>query len=168
VTSGIFVRTRGFLAVIVVALLALLIFARKPYLEIEEVRASTQPQTLQVTSAMGCEESYYVAADGRRYIPYVPDGGKELEQDFQVFITGNNFVLTGYPYKTVLRNVFTGAVVEERSERFDVLAWSIIVPYKTQGENGEDLEGSKPLNWKSIDPAPTFAARADRPHSSGC
>jgi hypothetical protein len=155
------------LAVASVAYLCLLFYAYKPYIEVTEVRASDQLQTVRITSTMGCEDPHYEADDGRRYMPLVPTDGKDVGDGIGLFVTGNSFILTGYPYKARLRNIFTGKVVEQHSERFDVVAWNIVVPYRRPGVNGEDIESNEPLGWKSEELNPMFANSVQK-QSSGC
>src|SRR5262245_57054958 len=76
-----------------VAFLALVIFVRKPYVEVTEVRTGVLPETVRVTSRIGCGEAYYAAADGRRYVPIVPSNGKDLQEGFEVFVSDNSFDL---------------------------------------------------------------------------
>lgn len=159
----------GLFAVIAIAVLGAFVYFRKPYLGVTEVRAK-EPESVQVTWNIGCEESYYEAIDGRRYLLIVPAGGKNPEDFFggMAMVPGNRVSLTGYRYKALLRNIFTGTVTEEHSERFDVLAWSIVTPYMLWEENGEQVESDAPIGWKSDERVPTFTTHAGRAQSTGC
>jgi hypothetical protein len=161
----------GLVAAIAIAVLGAFVYFHKPYVEVTEVRASSEAETVQVTWNIGCEDSYYEAVDGRRYLPNVPVGGKNPEDFFGgiAMVPGNRLNLTGYRYKALLKNIFTGTVTEGHSERFDVLAWSLVSPYVLRDKDGEHVESNAPIGWKSDMSFPTFGAHAtSRPQSAGC
>src|SRR5512139_632124 len=120
----------GLIAAIAITVLGAFVYFSNAY-ELTEVRASSKAETMQVTWNIVCEESYYQGVDGRRYQLNVPVGGKYPEDFFGgiAMYPGNRLNLTGYRYKALVRNIFTGTVTEKHSERLDVLAWSLVTPY---------------------------------------
>jgi hypothetical protein len=132
----------------------------KPYIEVTEVRATAEPQAVQVTWYLGCEEDYYEDDDKQRYLPQLPVGG-EPPAVGPAMTPGTRFLLVGHSYAALHRNLFTGRIDRRRSERFDVIEWHVVPPYFLW--NGEkQIESSEPVGWKSEKVPAQFIAQLDR------
>lgn len=152
---------------VVVAMLFAVIYFSKPYIDVTEVRSMSLPQTVKVTWYISCGDDYYEDENEKHYDPRVPVGGVLPGVDSTVMSSGTRFVLVGYPYKELHRNMFTGSVNEQRSERFDVIEWHIVTPYLIwDGE--KDIESNRPLGWKSDNSDARFFAQFDRRRKGGC
>ena len=120
------------------ALLCVYIYLAEPHLRVSEIKSTTTPETLELEWNVRCETSYYQTAAGLKYQPIVPVGGKEVGEgeqpkDFSAIVSGNRFVVVGYPYQSIHRNIFTGNTTKRHSERFDVIeandgpsAWNLV------------------------------------------
>lgn len=161
----------GLVAATAITVLGAVVYFQNAY-EVTEVRTSSEAENVQITWNIVCGDSYYDDVSGRRYLPNVPVGGKNPEDFFGgvAMFPGNRVNLTGFRYKALRRNIFTGTVTEEHSERFDVLAWTLVTPYELVDEDGEHVvESNAPIGWKSDVPFPIFGAHAaGRPKSAGC
>lgn len=140
-----------------------LFFLIKPYEVLQEKRVATGQvkiltEYVNVTGDPNCTKLYLLESEpnkqhGLAIFPAVPITIPPPD-DGDYAYAGNIFKLTGYPYEWVYRNSITGDERRERSQRFDVVKWEIIVPYtvwsKRQGEDDESLteERSLPLTFE--------------------
>jgi len=152
--------------VVVIAVLFVAIYLSEPFIEVSEMRSASVPQAVKVTWYINCGEDYYEDENEKHYDPQVPNGGVYPVVG-PIMSSGTQFVLVGYPYKALRRNIFTGSVNEQRSERFDVVEWHVVTPYIIwDGES--DIESNKPLEWKSDKSDAQFFAQLDRSRKGGC
>ncbi|HEY6095728.1 MAG TPA: hypothetical protein VIU93_12325 [Gallionellaceae bacterium] len=152
--------------VVVIVVLFAAIYFGEPYIQVTEVRSTAEPRTIKVRWYVSCEEEYYVDESEKLYDPQVPIGGK-YPGVAPVMFPDTEFVLVGYPYKELRMNVFTRSVNEQRSKRFDVIAWHVVTPYRTL-EGEEDIESYKPIEWKSDKTSPQYFSELDRSQKGGC
>lgn len=148
------------------ALLFEVIYLSEPYIEETEMRSTSVPQTVEVTWYVNCGEDYYEDEIKKHYDPRVPIGGVAPVVR-PIMSSGTRFVLVGYPYKALRRNIVTGSINERRSERFDVVEWHVVTPYLIwDGE--KDVESNKRLEWKGNNSDAQFFAQSDRRRKGGC
>lgn len=153
--------------VVVIANMFVVIYLSEPYIEVTEMRSTSVPQTVEVTWYISCERGYYYDDENKKhYDPMVPTGGV-MPGVSPVMSSDTRFVLVGYPYKALRRNIFTGSVNEQRSERFDVVEWHVVTPYPLW--DGEKyIESNKPLDWKSDKSDMKYFAQVDQRRKGGC
>jgi len=152
--------------VAVTIVIFVVIYFGKPYIQVTEVRSTTEPKMVKVRWYVSCEEEYYVDENEQFYDPQVPVGGAPPGVG-PVMFPDTEFVLVGYPYKEIHRNIFTNSVNVQRSERFDVTEWHVVTPYRTfEGE--EEIESYKPKEWKSDKTSSRYFSELDRSHKGGC
>jgi hypothetical protein len=154
------------LGVVVIAVMFLVIYLSEPYIEVTEMRSMSVPQTVEVTWYLSCGRDYYDDENKKHYDPIVPTGGVAPGVG-PVMSSGTRFVLVGYPYMALHRNIFTGSVKEQRSERFDVVEWHVVTPYHIWDAE-KDIESNKPLGWKSDKSDTQFFAQVDQRRKGGC
>jgi len=154
----------GLLLLLGLLFAGLYIHMNEPYLSVTEVRAANTPETVEVAFIVACEDAYF--ADERfKYDPLLPD---ETDLPTGIHLSGNRFVFTGYPYKLIRRNIFTGAITERRSERLDVFEWHMVTPYRIWNpETGEEHNSDAPLGWRASSGEPVFVARTPS-QTGGC
>jgi len=141
-------------------------YLSEPYIEVTEVRSTSVPQTVEVTWYLNCERDYYDDENKNHYDPVVPIGGV-MPGVRPVMSSGTRFVLVGYPYKALRKNIFTGSVNEQRSERFDVVEWRVVTPY-TLWDGEKDIEINKPLEWKIDKSVMKSFAKIEQRRKDGC
>jgi hypothetical protein len=152
--------------VAVIAVLFVVIYFGEPYIQVTEVRSTNEQKTVKVRWYVSCEEEYYVDENEKFYDPQVPVGGVPPGVG-PVMFSDTEFVLVGYPYKEIRRNIFTSSVNEQRSTRFDVIEWYVVIPYRTL-EGEEYIESYKPIEWKSDKTSPQLFSELDRSRKGGC
>jgi len=165
IPRGVLLVVGGLVCLIAIAILWLFVHVQKPHIQVTEVRATPDPQAVQVTWSLRCEDEYFEDDHNQRYLPNIPVGGKEPYIG-PVPKSGTSFVLIGYPYMALNRNRFTGKVEKRRSERFDVIEWHVVNPYFIWDGTNE-IENNEPIGWKSEAATAQFIAQTERPHG-GC
>lgn len=156
-----------FFGIVAIAVLSVVIYFSEPHIEVTEIRTTSEPQTVKVRWYLSCEEEFFVDDKNKKfYDPQVPAGGVYPGVG-PVMSSDIKFVLVGYPYKERRRNIFTGTVSEQRSERFDVIEWHVVTPYPTL-VGDEFVESNKPLGWKSNKSDAKYFSQSDKRHRSGC
>lgn len=152
--------------IVINVVLFVVIYFGKPYIAVTEIRSSSEPKTVKVRWYLSCEEEYYEDENEKFYDPQVPVGGVSPGV-LPVRSSNTEFVLVGYPYRELHKNIFTGSVNEERSERFDVIEWHVVTPYTTL-EGEEYIESNKPLEWTSGKTEVQFFTQFYRSRKGGC
>lgn len=130
----------------------------KPYISLSEVRASSDPVELtavfvNVTPDPSCIKLYKLdrmddnvpVASNEPIVLALPEGMPSPENG-KLAYSDNVFTLKGYSYKYVERNKFNNESNTSPSHRFDVIAWTVVPPYKM---------------WKESDPGGDSAAEAE-------
>lgn len=143
------------------------VYFAEPYLVFEERRVSDQPETFEVTYKSGtcpkpvgepCVVSKFDAVTARstKIVDGVPHTTVEhsslilalplaipCPEDTGLAVDGNEFLVTGYPYESVEKNILTGSRRDLWKLRIDVVAWEVVGPYAVSGENGmqENMTG---------------------------
>jgi hypothetical protein len=128
-----------FLLIFFLALTGVVVFLLKPYEIIEEVRTSDHPAKVNAvfvnfTGDASCAKLYRYAGSNISAIssPIFPALPEEIPPPDEGLIAYSNniFKLTGYEYQLVKKNLLTGSTVSQTSNRFDVISWEIVPPYK--------------------------------------
>jgi hypothetical protein len=138
------------LSTIAVAVLIGYCYLFRPYLAIKEVRISTNPEEIRavyvnVTGNPLCAKLYRlermegdepVASDDPIFLA-LPNSLPSPE-DGNYAYSDNLFLLEGYRYQIEERNKLTGNKKTTPSNRFDVIAWEVIAPYKIWKKENSD------------------------------
>jgi hypothetical protein len=143
------------------------IYLVKPYEEVTIARAANAPQKIQVIWYRECGESFYQASNDLVYEITVPKSGKTPE-DFIDLVPGNSFLITGYPYKELHKNIFTHNITEQHSKHFDTIEWQAITPYMVYTKDNEQIKSNASLAWKSDSQNPIFIAHTEQNSKGGC
>jgi hypothetical protein len=155
-----------------VSLAGSFVYLTEPYISVAEVRTTGQLETIRSVFGLACEASYMFGYKGDQSLGkltlVIPEGGIGPE-DTEALVSDNSFELIGYRYKSIRRNFITGEYWETASDRFDVVEWHAIAPYKVQplDENGNYKETSAPLGWRGSNPNALFTSE-HQPERQGC
>lgn len=129
------------------------LYATKPWILVTEVRASAHAEELRVSTAVGCEKEFFTEADSsdssEHLVLCFPKGGVS-PWDTKAGLPYNEFVVKGYRYKKIARDLFSGSTEERASRRIDVVQWNAVVPYQviSPDENNYSQPDWKPIGWK--------------------
>lgn len=156
------------MAVLAIVWLGLFIYLSRPWIvNIEESRTTGKLETIRATWGRDCGEDFLAEENsGLKLTLVVPDGGKTPGQT-RAAVPDNEFIITGYRYKRVQKNLLSGEVRQLPARRFDVIAWHVVTPYKAYVDDPDVLikEVSTPLGWHSEVPDPAFIS--SRPSPAG-
>lgn len=128
------------------------VFVMQPYIVLEEVRVSDKPETVaavyvNITGEPYCTKLYRVASNkgkktadmNKPLFPALPVDIPAPDDDSHAY-HDNVFILIGFSYKIVVKNLITGDEKARRSPRFDVTAWKLAPPY-TKWTNRQNQAG---------------------------
>jgi len=125
--------------ILVLILAGVFIFLFKPYETLKEERSTNEIKIIHAvfinyTGDDSCAKLYRynnndVSKITSPVFPALPEG-MPAPDDGRTAYANNSFKLTGYDYKFVKRNMLTGTVESSESNRFDVISWEIVQPYK--------------------------------------
>jgi len=146
-------RTVGYtIAVLAVVWIGFFVYFSKPYIiEIDEVRTTGKIETIRAYWGRACGEDFLSEEDsGIKLALVVPKGGI-TPGDSNAAIPDNLFIITGYRYKRILKNLLNGEVKEIPSQRFDVVKWHVVPPYEAYVDDDNEFikKVNTPLGWKS-------------------
>lgn len=146
------------------------VYLSKPYIiEIDEVRTTGKLETVRAYWGRACGEDFLSEGrPGTKLILTVPEGGI-TPRETNAVVPGNLFIITGYRYKRVQKNLLNGEVKEIPSQRFDVVKWHVVPPYEAYVDDKDVLikKVNTPLGWKSHELEPNFTFY-NRSESVGC
>jgi hypothetical protein len=129
-----------------------LVYLYEPHILISEVRTTGALETIHASWGMACGEEFISEIESEHTIVRLklatPEGGEPLEQSVAA-VKDNEFVITGYRYTTVRRNIFSGQIEKIAGPRFDVVSWHVVTPYRVHDGNVDTKEVSTPLGWSS-------------------
>lgn len=137
------------------------VYVFEPYVvEVAEIRTTGRLETIYASFGLACGEEF-ISEDGSqdhegRLHLVVPEGGKAIEQS-DAAVPNNGFVITGYRYKTVRKNILNGRLEEVPSRRIDVVSWHVVSPYQVRDGDGGIREVTEPLGWRNEDSHPKFS-----------
>lgn len=121
----------------------------QPHIAFVEVRISKKPNEMKaiyvnVTGDPLCAKLYRIERmkgdepiAGNEPLFLALPKGMPSPEDGKFAYSGNLFLIEGYGYQYEERNKLTGKIKTTPSNRFDVIAWEVIAPYKV---------------WKNSDP----------------
>lgn len=151
----------GIIATLAVVWLGLFVFLSKPWIvNIAENRVTGKLETIRAVWGRDCGEDFLEEErTGLKLSLAVPAGGKTPDQTNAV-VPDNEFIITGYRYKLVQKNLLSGEIRQLPSARFDVVAWHVVTPYQAYVDDPDVLikEVNTPLGWHSRVPDPVFIA----------
>lgn len=146
-------------AALIVSMIGGLVYLAEPYVAVSEVRTTGNLETVRGIYGRACGEDFISGYEGDRSLGrlalVVQEGGIGPEETDAV-VPDNVFEITGYRYKQVRRNLFTGKLEETPSPRFDVVKWHAIPPYRVSDKQANIRQANTPLGWSSTDSAPKF------------
>ena len=129
-----------------------LVYLYEPHIVVSEVRTTGALETIQASWGMACGEEFISEIENGHAVGKLklatPEGGEPLEQSIAA-VQNNEFVITGYRYTTVRRNVFSEQIEKIAGPRFDVVSWHVVTPYRVHDGNVDTKEVSTPLGWSS-------------------
>jgi hypothetical protein len=129
-----------------------LVYLNEPHIRVSEVRTTGALETIHVSWGMACGEEFISEIENENTIGRLqlvtPEGGEPLEQSVAA-VQNNEFVITGYRYTTVRRNIFSNQIKKIAGPRFDVVGWHVVTPYRVHDGNVDTKEVNTPLGWSS-------------------
>ena len=133
----------------VLVLAGIIVFLFKPYETLEEERTTNKLKTINTvyvnyTGDPLCAKLYQhkdgdISKITTPIFLAIPEGMPSPD-DGSTAYSNNVFNITGYEYKFVKRNLLTGNAEYSDSNRFDVISWKIVPPYKVWS-NKTDKDG---------------------------
>ena len=155
-------------ASIFVVFLGLFIYFEKPYIvTIDEFRTTGLLETVRITYGHACGEEFFSNGENK-YTLAIPEGGKHPFEIPGLYF-GSSFNIVGYSYTIERKNYLTSEVTKIRSEKFDTVEWSTIIPYNIYDSSSDNLrkEVIAPVIWKNQDLNPKFAVTS-KLEGEGC
>lgn len=135
------------LLILIFVLAGILVFLLKPYERLEEVRTSNQLNAINAvfvnfTGDASCAKLYRYKDGNISMIssPIFPAlaGNMPPPDDGPTAYSDNIFKLTGYDYQFIKTNLLTHNKISQKSNRFDVVSWEIVPPYKVWTEKTDE------------------------------
>lgn len=129
-----------------------LVYLYEPHIVVSEVRTTGAVETIHASWGMACGEEFISEIENENSLGRLqlvtPEGGEPLEQSVAA-VQNNEFVITGYRYTTVRRNIFSNRINQIAGPRFDVVSWHVVTPYRVHDGSVDTKEVSTPLGWSS-------------------
>lgn len=151
--------TSYLVAILVMIWSGLFIYFTEPYIiELEEVRTTGKQETIQAYWGRTCGEDFISEGQpGTRLTLVVPENGI-TPADTHAVVPDNVFIITGYRYKSIQKNILNGDIKEIPSPRVDVISWYAVAPYSIYVDDKDVLikQSTAPLGWQSTEPSPEF------------